>query len=108
MNKALELAEKLTKLRARVEVAGGRVTRLYRYYEVEKGVWAEEDFTEEQLAELGVDPELGYLDDHPEGADRGGYVPFVLSTHTWKLESTGNEYQYRVYFDQGGGEWFPS
>jgi hypothetical protein len=108
LKKDFELAKELTKLRVRVETAGGRVTRLYRYYEVEKGVWAEEDLTEEQLAELGVDPELGHLDEHPEGSDRGGYVPFVLSTHTWKLEGTDREYQYRVYFDEGAGEWFPS
>jgi hypothetical protein len=29
------------------------------------------------LADLGVDK--GWLDEHPEGADRGGYVPFVFA-----------------------------
>jgi len=29
------------------------------------------------LADLGVDK--GWLDEHPEGEDRGGYVPFVFA-----------------------------
>lgn len=29
------------------------------------------------LADLDVDK--GWLDEHPEGADRGGYVPFVFA-----------------------------
>ena len=37
----------------------------------------------------------GYLDEHPDGSDRGGYVP-------WLYLSNGNG----VYYDLTEGEWF--
>lgn len=36
---------------------------------------SERPATEEELADLGF--ARGYVDAHPEGADRGGWVPFV-------------------------------
>lgn len=35
----------------------------------------------------------GWLDAHPEGSDRGGYVPYWVR---------GEE---RAYYDETGGEW---
>lgn len=92
--KSEELARRLNELNVRLETAEGRVVRLYS---------GDEDLTEEQLVELGIDPSLGYLDDHPEGRDRGGYVPYVVSVH--KFEVGGNEYNWTVYFYEPDQEW---
>lgn len=35
----------------------------------------------------------GYLDDHPEGSDRGGYVPFLYSG------------LHRIYYYEPDGAW---
>lgn len=42
--------------------------------------------------ELGITD--GYLHEHPEGSDRGGYVPTVFT-------ASGS-----AYYDENAGEWF--
>ena len=55
-------------------IGGGQVIGFTRYEGNEEDGEGEE--ISYSLAELGVDK--GYLDEHPEGADRGGYCPFVF------------------------------
>lgn len=52
----------------------GRVVGFTRYEGDEEDGEGEE--VSYSLDELGVDK--GWLDEHPEGADRGGYCPFVF------------------------------
>ncbi|RKZ86256.1 MAG: hypothetical protein DRQ39_05955 [Gammaproteobacteria bacterium] len=102
----LELARQLTELGVRPETNQGQVVALVRSYR-EDGVSYEEPLDVEQLAELGVDPSLGYVDDHPEGSDRGGYVPYVLCVATYTTTYSDTNH-YRVRFDENANEWFPS
>jgi hypothetical protein len=47
--------------------------------------------TVEEFKELGLDPnDLGCVEEHPEGSDRGGYVPTLNNG---------------CYYDENGGEW---
>jgi len=48
------------------------------------------------LLEHGVGFEKGYLGEHPEGSDRGGYVPYVVA----KDGQT-------AYYCENEGEWYP-
>ena len=48
--------------------------------------------TDDELKSMGFVE--GYVEAHPEGADRGGYVPTV---------HTANEC---AYFDENAGEWY--
>lgn len=62
MTKSRRLADKLNEAKAVPKVSGGEV----------KVACAD--------ANPGEPPQwfTGYVDDHPAGADRGGYVPFVF------------------------------
>ena len=88
----MTLADKLNELNAFPEVEGGQVKLL---------VWTdpptyEQDrpATDEELKALGIDPsEPGYVTDHPEGSDRGGFVPFVYA---------GKE---SAFHSENDGEW---
>jgi len=63
---------------------------------VEKGkiVLLEDDNGEAKALEDVVPGGEGYLDEHPEGADRGGYVPTVF---------LGRNY---MYWDKENGGWY--
>ena len=61
------------------EICRGRVTHLTR---------------DGKMAIL-PDGVIGYLDEHPEGADRGGHVP-------WLEDEESGE---RIVHDQSEGEW---
>jgi hypothetical protein len=72
------------------QVEGGQVTGLV----VEKQVgtaWHENPLEEWQFDLLELDPQdLGCVDEHPEGSDRGGYVPTLTNG---------------CHYDENGGEW---
>jgi hypothetical protein len=80
----------LTYWSASPEVSGGQVVALYLH--------PNRDFdnprepTEEEWEKLGLDPEesLGCVEEHPEGSDRGGYVPTLDNG---------------CYYNEGAGEW---
>jgi hypothetical protein len=107
VDEAFELAKQLTELNVRPETSEGRVVVLTSRRR-EDGVDYEEALDAEDFTRLGVDPSLGYVDEHPEGSDRGGYVPFVLCTATYALSGSDEKYNYRVYWDENANEWFPS
>jgi hypothetical protein len=59
--------------------------------------WADDRFfatrkaTAEELETLGLDQsDHGYVEGHPEGSDRGGYVPTLTNG---------------CYYDEGAGDW---
>lgn len=57
--------------------------------------------TDEELVALGVN--RLYLDSHPEGADRGGYVPFVEFKKQHETDGGGTDH-YRS-FHYCGDSW---
>ena len=75
------------------ETLGGKVVRLVFYKNNDdNGVSVDDTGTEptaEEFERLGLDPEdLGCVDDHPEGSDRGGYVP-TLNNGCYDSENAG-------------------
>lgn len=70
----MRLTEKLEELNASLNTEKGQVVS------VDVGPTdSPETLTLAELAErLGYSGAEGYLDDHPEGADRGGYVPTLF------------------------------
>lgn len=89
----MDLADKLNAAdpMPRPSIEEGQIAYLYTYDKADKWSETEVPLTDEQYAELGLDKDdLGCLDDHPEGADRGGYVP-TLNDGT--------------YYDENCGEW---
>lgn len=81
----LSLADKLNDLVVQPTCDGGRVSL---------GDGEGNSLTQEQLDYLGLAPDsdgtFGSVEAHPEGSDRGGYVPTLDAG---------------PYFDEGGGEW---
>jgi hypothetical protein len=85
--KTLSFADKLNKLRCWPEVSGGKVVCLVR----DDG--DERELLDEEYEYLGLAPDeddYGCVDAHPEGSDRGGYVPTLR----------GGSYYY-----EPAGEW---
>lgn len=81
------LFRKLNKLKVHPVVESGVVTRL-----VDRN---NEPLRHEELKQLGLDPkDLGTLEPHPEGADRGGYVAEV---HNNRFDS--------ARYCEGSGQW---
>jgi hypothetical protein len=81
------LADKLNELDVTPDCNGGKVT-LERYDRDSNEYVA---LTEDQLDYLGLsDGEVGSVEPHPEGSDRGGYVPTLDAG---------------PHYDEGGGEW---
>jgi len=77
----------LNGLKLRPEMGDGKVTDLVTPDGAALG--------SQDLAKLGLDPsDLGCLDEHPEGSDRGGFVPFVR-----RLDGA------TAYFMEQEGEW---
>lgn len=82
-----EFAEKLNAGKFVPKVNEGTVSLLVQPLGHEMS--SEQPATEEELAALGFD--RGFVDGHPGGVDRGGYVPFVVRrdgarafwTETW-------------------------
>lgn len=95
----MDTAEQLNELEATPQTEGGKITALviWTSYDDEKrrqtGLSGEEtELTDEQYAELGLDKnDLGCIDDHPEGSDRGGYVP-TLNDGSYYMENDGEWY----------------
>lgn len=84
------LCDKLNHLDVSPDCSNGKVG-------LEKYVEATSDYvalTEEELDWLGLEPDsegfYGCVEAHPEGADRGGYVPTLTAG---------------PYYDEGGCEW---
>ena len=76
-------ADKLNEAGVHPSTDSGKVVGLLR---------DDSELSDEELVALGLDPgDLGSVCEHPEGSDRGGYVPFVG----------------RVYYDENGGVWRP-
>lgn len=73
----LELEQKLNDAGLVPQVSGGEVT-LHR---VDGDYNFGPALTEAELLEFGLTSESLLLDEHPEGADRGGYVPFAGDVH---------------------------
>jgi len=71
-------------------VSQGQVT-LGKYALDDESYQTELAATDEELSELGF--QKGYVAAHPEGSDRGGYVPTIF------CESGA------YYYDEGAGEW---
>lgn len=87
-----KIGQELTSLKVSPIINRGRVTGLGnpRYNET--------PLTPEQLQNFGIDPNnIGYVDAHPEGSDRGGYVPFVA------VKVGGTEET--LMYDEIDGEW---
>ena len=59
------------------QVRGGDVTLHVRDSDYNTGP----ALTEDELKVFGLTSESLLLDEHPEGADRGGYVPFAGDVH---------------------------
>ncbi len=77
------LPERLNDLKVTPVVEDGKVTAL----EDENG----EHLRQAELEELGLDPDnLGTVEPHPEGADRGGYLPDVGGA---QFSEVANEWQ---------------
>ena len=79
------LTSRLNAAEVHPKVSEGKVVGLFRYgpdNETEIDV---------PMAEFGITD--GYIDAHPEGSDRGGYVPFVFAD---KVSS---------HYDETGGDW---
>jgi hypothetical protein len=91
------LSEKLNDLDVEPKCCGGKVS-LLKYVEGDRRPTSNSsgfvDLTEEDLDWLGLSPDAdgdyGTVEEHPEGSDRGGYVPTL---------SSGEHY------DEGDGEW---
>jgi len=70
----MSVAEKLNEMDIVPVIERGKIVKL--------SLDGEEDneLSADQYGELGVDPkEIGFLDEHPEGVDRGGWVPTLLT-----------------------------
>lgn len=82
-----EASEYLDLLNARPEVDGGRIVELNLHPNEN---WEEPvPISAEQCERLGLDPnDLGCVEAHPEGSDRGGYVP-TLSNGCYFMENDG-------------------
>ena len=71
----------------------GQVTLVKTAYDAESCCWEECGTTQEDLDKVGFLE--GYVEGHPEGSDRGGFVPTVYS-------KTGQT----AYHDENAGEWY--
>ena len=91
-----ELGAKLNELRISPETAKGKVVELSSY---DRTTHTSTPLENNELVALGLNPEdLGYVDEHPEGSDRGGYVPF--------LKATCDGVQVEFYYYEPAGEWY--
>lgn len=88
---SLELCDKLNKLKVVPDCNGGRVA-LERYED--ESYRETRSLTPEELEWLELSPDsdgcFGSVEAHPEGSDRGGYVPTLDAG---------------PHYDEGGGEW---
>ena len=84
------LAEKLNAIGAMPETSQGKVVTL----NVMDDSRNETALTDEELNMLGIDPSnIGYIDQHPEGSDRGGNVEWVFAKDT------------QAYWMENDGKW---
>jgi hypothetical protein len=91
------LTKKLEELRARPDTAEGKVVSV----DVGPGDSPEMLTLNELAVRLGFVGADGYVDDHPEGSDRGGYVP-TLFFHG----ASGSGVAQNVYYDECCCEWY--
>lgn len=88
-----EFAEKLNEFGVQPSIDEGQVVSLFTWSE-EDDEEEQVDLTDEQEKELGIqDGFNGYLVAHPEGSDRGGYVPCISEPNL-------------VYYDENAGRWW--
>ena len=71
----------------------GQVTLVRTEYDAESCCWEETQTSQEDLDKVGFLE--GYVEEHPEGSDRGGFVPTVYS----KDGQT-------AYHDENAGVWY--
>lgn len=83
----MSLAEELTSMELVPYCERGQVTLVK--YDVNSRNYT--NVPQEVIDRLGVVE--GYIDEHPEGSDRGGYVPTVFA---------GDD---AAYYDENEGEW---
>jgi len=89
-----DLGKKLTELGATPTNKGGKITaiRVDAEGHPDADQWGSRELSPEELRALGIDPSnIGSIEPHPEGSDRGGYVPTLPD--------------YTIY-DEMAGEWF--
>ena len=82
----------------------GKVTLRFSFKD-ETDTYQDREPTPEELTDVGF--HKGYVDEHPEGSDRGGYVPYVEHVETFQYTEDGKENHYRAYHDENFGEWLP-
>jgi len=67
-------------------VEGGKIVALEMYKPEDRNFREPYEPTEDDYNFLGLNPEyLGCLEEHPEGADRGGYVPMLTNGCYWMV-----------------------
>lgn len=89
--KVARASELLTYWNVQPECEGGRVARLLTSREVTPNVWSEDELEDWQYELAGLDSSnLGFVEPHPEGSDRGGYVPTLTNG---------------CHYDEGGNCW---
>lgn len=75
-------------------VESGRILRLERsHFENYDEPQEEDEFGEEVELEKLIPGAVGSLEEHPEGSDRGGYVPTIHLDNRW------------TYWDEIDGQW---
>jgi hypothetical protein len=76
-------------------VQKGQVTLAKTAYDAESGCYDydESETTQEDLEKVGFLE--GWLEEHPEGSDRGGYVPTVFFKNGQSS-----------YYHENAGEWY--
>lgn len=105
----MKVADKLNALLAVPVCKGGKV-RLERHTNEESNFLFDQtrSLNEEELkelADLGLEPDedgiFGCLDEHPEGSDRGGYVPTITQLASPSCGRRG----YYTHYSENDGEW---
>lgn len=85
------VSEVLTYWNVTPETCGGQVVKLVTSRKLHSGLWCDEELADWQYELLKLDPQnLGCVEPHPEGSDRGGYVPTLTDG---------------THYDEGGGCW---
>jgi hypothetical protein len=93
-----EVCEWLDKHHFYPDLNEGKVTHFIQdTWDSDGGVNSKEVSLWSVANQLGFASVEGFLDEHPEGADRGGYVPW--------LRFSGSDSVYSVYWYEPDGQW---
>jgi hypothetical protein len=92
----VKLTEELEKLEAQPNVEKGQVESV----EVTQDGSTKTLSLGELATQLGFSGAEGYVDEHPEGSDRGGFVPTLF----FFGKSEGRKPE-NAFYDENGGEW---